>query len=80
MQKKGLKELFDLDGKVAIITGGAGTLGEMHAEIIAEAGGIPILVDIDEDGIPEGEDVNELKKRIAEDEESFVNMLKRKWR
>lgn len=48
MTNKDLKKLFDLSGKVAIITGGAGTLGEMHAEIIAEAGGIPILIDIDE--------------------------------
>ena len=49
MTSKASKELFNLDGKVAIITGGAGTLGEMHAEIIAEAGGISILADIDED-------------------------------
>ncbi len=48
MENKTLKNLFDLSGKVAIITGGAGTLGEMHAEIIAEAGGNPVLVDIDE--------------------------------
>ncbi len=43
---KSIKEMFDLTGKVAIITGGAGMLGEMHAEAIAEAGGHPILVDI----------------------------------
>jgi len=47
MKEKSLEELFQLTHKVAVITGGAGTLGEMHAEIIAEAGGIPILVDID---------------------------------
>jgi len=38
--------LFDLSGKIAIITGGAGLLGEQHARAIAVAGGIPILVDI----------------------------------
>ena len=38
---------FKLKGKVAIITGGAGLLGVKHAEVIAEAGGIPILWDID---------------------------------
>lgn len=43
-----INELFDLSGKVAIITGGAGMLGVMHAEAIAEAGGYPILADIDE--------------------------------
>ncbi len=46
MEKKTISRLFGLDGKVAVITGGAGMLGEMHAEIIAEAGGIPVLVDI----------------------------------
>ncbi|MCK4819074.1 SDR family NAD(P)-dependent oxidoreductase, partial [bacterium] len=37
---------FNLDGKVAIITGGAGLLGMKHAEAIAEAGGTPVLWDI----------------------------------
>jgi NAD(P)-dependent dehydrogenase (short-subunit alcohol dehydrogenase family) len=38
--------LFDLTGRVAVITGGAGLLGCKHAEIIAAAGGIPVLVDL----------------------------------
>jgi NAD(P)-dependent dehydrogenase (short-subunit alcohol dehydrogenase family) len=38
--------LFDLSDKVAIITGGAGLLGVQHAEIIADAGGNPVLIDI----------------------------------
>ncbi len=46
---KSIKTLFDLSGKVAIITGGASLLGEMHAEAIAEAGGHPILADINEE-------------------------------
>jgi NAD(P)-dependent dehydrogenase (short-subunit alcohol dehydrogenase family) len=37
---------FSLDGRVAIITGGAGLLGVRHAEAIASAGGIPVLADI----------------------------------
>jgi NAD(P)-dependent dehydrogenase (short-subunit alcohol dehydrogenase family) len=37
---------FDLAGRVAVITGGAGLLGEQHARAIAAAGGIPVLVDI----------------------------------
>lgn len=37
---------FKLNGKVAVVTGGAGLLGVNHAEIIAEAGGIPVLWDI----------------------------------
>src|SRR5438034_4678060 len=39
-------DLFSLKGKVAIITGGAGFLGAKHAEIIAEAAGTPVLVDL----------------------------------
>jgi len=35
-----------LDGRVAIITGGAGLLGVQHAHVISEAGGIPVLWDI----------------------------------
>ncbi len=37
---------FDLTGRVAVITGGAGLLGQQHAEAIANAGGIPVLADI----------------------------------
>lgn len=40
---------FDLTGRVAIITGAAGLLGEQHARTIAQAGGIPVFVDIDGD-------------------------------
>jgi NAD(P)-dependent dehydrogenase (short-subunit alcohol dehydrogenase family) len=41
-----LASLFDLTGRVAIITGGAGLLGKEHSTAIALAGGIPVLVDI----------------------------------
>ena len=44
-------DLFRLDGKVAIVTGGAGLLGEKHAEVIAEAGGVPVLWDVNRDGL-----------------------------
>lgn len=40
--------LFSLSGKVIIITGAAGLLGRQHAEAIARAGGIPVLLDIRE--------------------------------
>jgi len=43
---KNIKELFDLTGRVAVITGGTGLLGQQHAEAIARAGGIPVLADI----------------------------------
>ena len=41
-------DLFTLKDRVALITGGAGLLGVQHAEVIAAAGGIPILLDLDD--------------------------------
>lgn len=41
-----MKNHFDLTGRVAIITGGAGFLGPKHAEVIANYGGIPVIVDL----------------------------------
>ena len=38
--------LFDLTGRVAVITGGSGLLGYKHAEVIAGAGGIPVIADL----------------------------------
>ncbi|MBG0777310.1 MAG: SDR family oxidoreductase [Desulfovibrionaceae bacterium] len=43
-----VKQAFDLTGRVAVITGGAGLLGVKHAEAVAEMGGCPVLLDIDE--------------------------------
>ena len=43
-----LRDLFNLTDKIAVITGGAGLLGMRHAEAIAEMGGTPVLVDIDD--------------------------------
>lgn len=39
-------DLFGLKGRTAIITGGAGFLGQRHAEAIADMGGIPVLFDL----------------------------------
>ncbi|MGV3665388.1 MAG: SDR family oxidoreductase [Leptospira bouyouniensis] len=41
-------DLFSLKDKVIIITGATGLLGSQHAEVVAEAGGIPVLLDLDQ--------------------------------
>jgi len=46
MSDASLPSRFDLSGRVAVITGGAGLLGPRHANAIAAAGGIPVLVDL----------------------------------
>ncbi len=48
---KKLDSMFDLSGRVAVITGGAGLLGQQHGEAIASAGGIPVLADIRTGGL-----------------------------
>ncbi len=44
-----VRDLFELSGRVAVITGGGGLLGVQHAEAIAAAGGTPVLLDIAEE-------------------------------
>ena len=46
-----MKELFSLEDKVAVITGGGGMLGYQHAAAIASMGGKLALLDIDPKGI-----------------------------
>ncbi|HBF36352.1 MAG TPA: oxidoreductase [Firmicutes bacterium] len=41
-----MKDRFDLSGKIVVITGGAGFLGQKHAEAVAEFGGIPVILDL----------------------------------
>jgi len=50
---------FELNERVCIITGGAGLLGEKHAQTIIEAKGIPVLLDINENKL------NEVKLRLG---------------
>ena len=41
-----MSDRFDLTGRVAIITGGAGLLGRQHARAIADAGGHVVIADL----------------------------------
>ena len=44
--KQRIRDLFDLTGRVAIITGGAGLLGYHHGAILAAAGANVVLLDL----------------------------------
>ncbi|MDT5269274.1 MAG: hypothetical protein QOH49_1460 [Acidobacteriota bacterium] len=44
------RDPFDLKGRVAVITGGAGLLGVKHAEALAGAGAAPVLLDLPQSG------------------------------
>jgi len=48
-----LNEVFNLEGKVVVITGAAGLLGRKHAEAIAAYGGYPVLLDISQAAVDE---------------------------
>jgi NAD(P)-dependent dehydrogenase (short-subunit alcohol dehydrogenase family) len=43
-----LNNLFNLSGKVIVVTGACGLLGRSHCEAIASVGGIPIVLDLDQ--------------------------------
>ena len=60
-----IEKLFQLEGKVIVITGAAGLLGKMHAEAIAAYGGTPILLDITSSEAQKK--ANELNKRFNVD-------------
>ncbi|TDK97050.1 SDR family oxidoreductase [Mycobacterium paragordonae] len=44
-----LKQLFDLTGKVAVVTGGAGGIGEVYAEALCGVGAAVVIADINLD-------------------------------
>ena len=50
---KTVKDLMSLKGRVAVITGGAGHIGSVMAEALAECGAKTVLVDINEKGCQE---------------------------
>lgn len=47
----GIERLFDLTGRVALVTGAAGSLGSAIATVLADAGADLLLFDIDETGL-----------------------------
>jgi len=51
---------FGLQGRVILITGGAGLLGVEHAHALAEAGGVPVIADV------RGGDAERVAREVAE--------------
>ena len=43
-----MTNLFSLSGKVIVVTGACGLLGRSHCEAVASAGGIPVVLDLDQ--------------------------------
>jgi len=60
---------FSLKGKICVITGGAGLLGKKHAEAVLEAGGLPVILDINEESIHKT--VSSLKKTYRKEVVGF---------
>lgn len=59
---------FYIDGKICVITGGAGLIGRKHAEAVLEGGGIPVLLDISERALGSVRNIlqNEYPEQIVE--------------
>ncbi len=47
----GFKDLFDLKGRTAVVTGGCGILGQRFADGLAEFGANVALLDLDEQAL-----------------------------
>lgn len=48
---------FEIDGRVIIITGGAGFLGIKHAEAVLDGRGIPVLIDISTESLEQAKEI-----------------------
>lgn len=57
---------FMITGKIVVITGGAGLLGQKHAEAVIEGEGIPVLLDISNDALDNAKEY--LKSKYPEAE------------
>ncbi len=67
---KTLRELVSLEGRVAVITGGAGKIGEAFAEALGELGATICIFDVTEDAAKER--ANQIRQRFAVQASAFV--------
>lgn len=58
-----------IDGKVIVITGGAGLLGQKHAEAVVEGGGVAVLLDIKQETLDQA--LDGLHHKYGEDCKAF---------
>jgi len=65
-----LASIFDLSSRTAVIAGGGGLLGPKHAEAIAAAGGIPVVVDIRREAAEAV--ANDVRERYGVDASAFA--------
>ena len=65
-----LSEIFNLRGKIIVITGATGLLGRKHAEIVACYGGTPVLLDLSQQTI--NDFVNDLNDKYQVDAVGFA--------
>ncbi len=50
MKNSKISEMFDLTGRVAVVTGGPGLLGKQFCKTLAEAGAVVVVVDVNGEG------------------------------
>ena len=48
---KEISDLFNLSNRYYLVTGAAGLLGRQHCEAILSANGIPVAIDLDQNGL-----------------------------
>jgi NAD(P)-dependent dehydrogenase (short-subunit alcohol dehydrogenase family) len=65
-----LESIFNLEGRIVVITGATGLLGRKHAEAIACYGGIPVLLDLSQQVIDDF--ANELNDKYKVESVGFA--------
>ena len=60
-----MTDIFDLSGRVALVSGAAGSLGKATSLAMAEAGADVVLANIDEAGVQAtAAEIESLKKKV----------------